>query len=109
MVRSAAILAFIAACAAFGIVVAMQDTVIRGDVMAAKILEQVRERGIDRVACDERIPVGPHGATFTCQVFGNDGSTARLAYTMGRSGAYTATLIDSTPPTGPARKRPSGW
>ena len=106
MVRSVAVLAFIGLAAAFGIYVAMQKTVIKGEVMAGNLLEQFREKGVSKIVCDERIPVGASGAKFTCEVQGDDGSTAHVEYTMDRAGNLSGNVLDST---GPTQRRPSGW
>ena len=106
MVRSAAVLAFVGLAAAIGIYVAMQKTVIKGEVMAGNLLEQFRSKGVSKIDCDERIPVGPDGAKFTCKVQADDGSTANVEYTMDRAGNLSGNVLDST---GPTERRPSGW
>ena len=98
MVRSFAAIVFIAAAAAAGIYVGTKKTVIRGEVMAANMLEQVKGKGVTKITCDEQIPVTNTGAVFTCHFHGNDGSTARFEYTMNRAGALSANLLDSTGP-----------
>ena len=112
---SLAALVFIAAAAAGGIYIGTQKTVIKGDVMAANMMEEVREKSgnaISKIVCDDRIPVGPSGAVFTCKFHGTDGSTAKFQYTMNRSGGLSANMLDSTGPS-LERERPEpgtdGW
>jgi hypothetical protein len=104
VVRSLAALVFIGAVAAGGIFLATKKTVIKGEVMAASLLEQVKKNGVAKIVCDESIPVTPKGAVFTCQAYGDDGSTARIEYTMNREGGLAANMLDST---GPTRERPA--
>lgn len=108
MLPSLAALLFIGAAAAAGVYVGTQKTVIKGEVMAGQMLDQVKEKGITKITCDDRIPVGPAGAVFTCRFHGNDGSTARFEYTMDRSGALSASLLDSTDPTVERPRPPPG-
>jgi hypothetical protein len=96
---SLAALLFIGAAAAAGVYVGTKPTVIKGDVMAADLLEQFKARGVAKITCDDRIPVTPTGAVFKCRVNGSDGSTAHVEYTMNRAGALSANLLDSTSPT----------
>ena len=96
---SIAALVFIAAAAGAGIYLGTQKTVIKGEVMAEHMLEQVREKGVSRIVCDDAIPVSPKGAVFECNFEGTDGSTARFQYTMNRSGGLSANLLNSTGPT----------
>jgi hypothetical protein len=98
VVRSFAALVFIGAAAAAGIYAGTKQTVISGDVMAANMLEQVKEKGVSKITCDEKIPVTTKGAIFKCHFHGNDGSTAQFEYTMDRAGALSANLLDSTGP-----------
>ncbi|MDQ3334313.1 MAG: hypothetical protein M4D80_04065 [Myxococcota bacterium] len=98
MVRSFATIVFIGVAAAAGIYVGTKKTVIAGEVMAANMLEQVKEKGVSKITCDEKIPVGIEGAVFKCDFNGNDGSTARFEYTMNRAGALSANLLESTGP-----------
>ena len=99
MVRSLAALVFIGAAAAAGIYVGTRKTVIKGEVMAENMMEQVKEKGVTKITCDEDIPVTSAGAVFQCRFEGNDGSTARFEYKMDRAGALSANLLDSTNPT----------
>ena len=93
---------FIGAAAAAGIYVGTKPTVIDGDVMAADLLEQHREKGLVRMTCDDQIPVTPDGATFECQAYGNDGSTALIRYKMNRAGGLSGDVVDATRPRPPA-------
>ena len=98
MVRSFAALVFIGAAAAAGIYVGTKQTVISGEVMAANMLEQVKEKGVSKITCDEKIPVTRTGAIFTCHFHRDDGATAQFEYKMDRAGTLSANLLDSTGP-----------
>jgi len=105
MVKSLAILGFIGATAAGAAVLATRPTVIDGKVMAADLLGMMQKRGISAVECDERIPIQQRGAVFQCTVRGDDGSTARVEYTMSRSSNLTARILDTTGPTTEAHEK----
>ena len=79
----------------------MKPTVIKGEVMAANMLEQATQKGfrVAKVTCDERIPITPTGAVFRCSYHGSDGSSERYEYKMDRAGALSASLLDSTKAT----------
>lgn len=98
MVPSLAALAFIGAAATAGIYLGTKLTVIDGDVMAADLARQHADRGITRMDCDDKIPVTPDGATFQCQAFANDGSTALIRFTMNREGGLSGDVVDATRP-----------
>ena len=96
MARSLATLTFIAAVASAALYLARRPTIASGRVMAADLLDSVKSRGITRMDCDPEIPIGITGAVFECKVNADDGSTARIQYTMNRAGGLAAQLIDST-------------
>ena len=97
---SIAAVVFIAAAAIAGIYTGTKQTVINGDAMAARMFEASRNKGITKVTCKDA-PITRDGVTYTCKLWGNDGSTAVFDYTWGRSGPKKdgARMIDSTPPT----------
>ncbi len=101
MVRTALAIAFIASAAITGIVVACRPTVIRGEVMAADLLGQLKDKNsnVAAVTCDPEIPLGRDGAVFTCTTTRTDGSSARAEYTMSRSGALTYKVFEPAPGT----------
>ena len=90
---------FIGAVTAGALIVATSRTVISGKVMAADLHVQLENKGITGVRCQDRIPIEHHGAVFECTIEANDGSTARIEYTMNRAGSLTAKLLDGTGPT----------
>ncbi len=111
MVRTLAALAFIAGTGTAAVVIAQKKTVIRGDVMAADLLQQLTPRGISEVSCDDA-PVEEKGATFICRVAATDGSRATVEYTMDRQGAITGKQLgdmsyDRGPAEAPVRPRDS--
>ncbi len=96
MVRTLAALVFIAGVGAAAVYISQKQTVIRGSVMAADLLAQLKERGITEVACDDA-PVDDNGAVFICRVAASDGSRATIEYTMNREGAINGKQLgDST-------------
>lgn len=95
-------LAFIGICAAFGIYVAMQPTVIKGKAMAAMMLDLVDRTKIANIECDERIPVGKHGATFHCTLHTTTGARPRFQYSIDRAFKFTEKPAAEI-------ERPSGW
>jgi hypothetical protein len=105
--RTLAALAFIAGVAALAAYLAQRPTVADGEVMAADLLEQLRERSITAVTCDREIPIGPRGAVFECTATASDGSTARIEYTMGRDGALAGKILDAAGPLPPPSQPPS--
>jgi hypothetical protein len=93
---------FIAAIGGTAAFVARRPTVVRGEVLAADVLEAVRDQGITEVRCDEEVPVTWHGATLACHVAAADGSTAVIRYQIDRGGGLSAKVVDGTRPH-PAR------
>lgn len=100
---------FIAGLATIGVAVGLRPTVADGRIVAGDMLEQLGGRGITGIDCAREIPIGVRGAVFECAVTADDGSTARIEYTMNREGAYSARVVDSTAPThAPPRREPGG-
>jgi hypothetical protein len=89
---------FIGGVAAVGILVGTRPTVADGKVIADTIVKSSKKHELT-VACDDRIPIGVDGARFRCSIAADDGSTARIEYTMNRAGAYSADVLSSTGPT----------
>jgi len=92
-------MSFIGAVGAGAVALATSRTVISGEVMAADLHAQLAPKGITAVRCQDRIPIEQHGAVFECTIEANDGSTARIEYTMDRAGSLAAKLLDGTAPT----------
>ena len=90
---------FIGAVGAGALIIGFSRTVISGKVMAADLHKQLESKGITGVRCQDRIPIENHGAVFECTIEANDGSTARIEYTMNRAGSLAAKLLDGTGPT----------
>jgi hypothetical protein len=100
MGKSLVILGFIGAAAAAATLLATRPTVIDGKVMAADLLPGMQAHGFTgTVKCDDRIPIEREGAVFECTLSGDDGSTARIEYTLTRSQQMSARVVDSTGPT----------
>lgn len=92
MVRTLATLVFIAGVGGGAAYFSQRKTVIKGSVMAADLLEQLKERGITEMTCDDA-PIEKHGAVIRCRVAANDGSRATIEYTMSRDGAINGTQV----------------
>ena len=102
--RTLAVLAFIAGVAVAAIALAGRTTIADGRVMAVDLLDQLREHGVQRMACDREIPIGRHGAVFTCRATLDTGATQIIEYTMDRAGGLSASLAAS--PAKPAAPAP---
>ncbi len=85
-----ATIGFIAAVAVLAIVVGTRTTQISGRVMAARIHEQLPDRDLLRVECEDKIPVRRHGARFVCTHVGNRGNRLEVEYEMSREGSLRA-------------------
>ncbi len=99
MGNTVAILAFIGAAGTAAVVLSPKRTVIDGEVMAGDLVKQLSKQGITDVTCDREIPVSLVGAVFQCKVSGNDGSTARVEYTIDRHQQLSGKVLDGTGPT----------
>lgn len=95
MVRTLAAIVFIAGVGGGAAYLFQKKTVIRGDVMAAELLEHLRSKGIDEITCDDS-PVTDKGAVFICRVAATDGSRATIEYTMDRDGNTAGKQLGDT-------------
>lgn len=94
VVRSLAVIGFVAVVAAGALMLARQPTIARGHVLEAELLEQLRAHGVTAMSCDREVPIGRHGAAFTCVATMAEGGTQTVAYTMDREGSLTASVKD---------------
>jgi hypothetical protein len=95
--KTYATVGFITVVAVVAIVVGTRPTVMRGHVIAGKILESLKSQGehrIERIECDDEIPIRFSGAKFECTVFGG-GDSLDVAYEMARDGSLVATPLVS--------------
>jgi hypothetical protein len=95
VVKTYATVGFISVVVIGAIVIGTRTTVMRGDVIAAKLLENLKESGeqrIERIECDDEIPIGYSGAKFECTVFGG-GDSMDVEYEMARDGSLVATPL----------------
>jgi hypothetical protein len=76
------------------VVVGTRSTVIDGRVMAGRLFEQLKaqEPGYEAVDCDDEIPIGHHGARFSCTLHAN-GEAMDVEYEMSRDGSMLATPL----------------
>ncbi|MDX2091683.1 MAG: hypothetical protein SFX73_27730 [Kofleriaceae bacterium] len=89
MVKTAATIAFIAASAGAAVYFAQRETIARGDVIEADLMKLLESRGITKVDCDDRIPIGRSGASFHCRVE-QLGGGSRIRFRMDREGRISA-------------------
>ena len=85
---------FIVVVLSLAIFVGTRPTVMRGHVIAAKLLEtlQPQDNRIERIECDDEIPIGFSGATFGCTLFGG-GDSLDVEYRMDREGSLVGTPL----------------
>jgi hypothetical protein len=87
MLRSVGVIVFIAIVAATGVYFAQRPTVARGHVLAAELVKS--NPGVKSLECDERIPIGMTGATFTCRLEMKNGEAGHVKFAMDRHGSMT--------------------
>ena len=92
-------LGFICAVAAAALYLAQRPTVLKGSVMAADMLERLKDKAKHVAITCQDVPIGVAGATFECRIVAHDGSTATYRYHLDRDGRMTSDLLASTPPT----------
>jgi hypothetical protein len=88
--RTLAALVFIAGVAAVAVGLARTPTVADGRMVAAELLEAARKDGVVAMECDPAIPIGVHGAAFTCVATLAAGGTQVVDYTYKPDGQYEA-------------------
>ena len=103
--RSLAVIAFIAIVAATGIYFAQRPTVARGSVIAADLAQS--NPAVQSIECDDEIPIGHAGATFSCRFEMKTGEAGQLTFTMDRAGNYTGKAPTSPEPK--IRKSGDPW
>jgi hypothetical protein len=99
--RTGLALLFVATVAGGAAYVAQRPTVADGKVLAADLLDAIRDQGITEVTCDDEAPVGWSGMEFRCHVAAKDGSTAVVRYTVDCAGSFKGKVEDGTRPTRP--------
>lgn len=103
MVRTFAVLAFIAGVGGAAVYVANRPTVARGDVLAADLMES-NAKILKSLDCDPEIPVGVDGARFWCRAQFRIGAVKRLEFKMDRAGGIKQIgEEDGAPSDTPAR------
>jgi hypothetical protein len=95
-VKSLLAIVFIAGVAGGAIMLATKKTHIRGEVMAASMMDAVAAKGIIKIDCDPDIPITNVGAVFDCTFAHRDGSTAKFHYVMNRAGKLDQKYFDSS-------------
>ncbi len=94
MVKTYVAIAFISLVGVLAIVVGTRPTVASGHVMAADLMDQLERQDdrLERVDCDEEIPITESGAVFQCSLYSAD-EQLDVEYTMGRDGSMYATPL----------------
>ena len=92
-------LGFICAVAAAALYLAQRPTVLKGSVMAADMLERLKDKAKHVAITCQDVPIGVAGATFECRIVADDGSTATYKFHLDRDGRTTSDLVASTPAT----------
>lgn len=85
MVRSLAVVVFIAGVGAAAIYVGLRPTLARGAIVGADLIE-ANKATVKAMACDDSIEIGVDGARFACRADFIDGSSLRLEFQMDRAG-----------------------
>src|SRR5215510_2158458 len=87
--RSLAVIVFIAIVGATGIYFANRPTVARGRVIAADLLQA--SPALRSLECDDAVPIGVAGATFSCRYETKDGERGLVELNYNREGQINAT------------------
>ena len=83
--RSLVVVAFIALVAGLALYLFQRPTVARGEVVAADLLSS-NPKILTQLHCDDEIPIGVNGATFTCVAQFKLGAIRRLTFELTRAG-----------------------
>lgn len=97
-VRSLLVVVFVCAAAAMAGYLAQHPTVARGEVLAASLLE-ANAKLVGSITCDQEVPLGLDGATFSCMVIGKSGGAERDEFHIDRTGTIRrlGTATEHTP------------
>jgi hypothetical protein len=85
VLRSLAVLAFIAAVATGALYAAQRKTIARGSVLAADIVA-ANPTTLRAMQCEDGVEIGVNGATFSCHAEFKNGLVEELELTMDRAG-----------------------
>jgi hypothetical protein len=104
MGRSAAVILFIGAVAAVALYCAQRPTIAHGDAIAAQLVEA--NPLLERLDCDDRIPIGVEGALFACHAHFKNGDQADYRLKLDREGHFDV-VDQSNQKAGPRIKKTS--
>ena len=85
MLRSLAVLAFIAVVAAGALYAAQRKTLARGSVLAADIVA-ANPATLRAMQCDDHVEIGVSGAAFSCRAEFKNGLVEQVRFTMDSEG-----------------------
>jgi hypothetical protein len=107
MGRSAGVILFIGAVAAIALYCARRPTVARGDAIADQLIEA--NPLLQRLDCDDRIPIGMDGARFSCHARFKNGDECDYRFTLDREGRFDVLDQTSLKPAPRIKKTSDPW
>ena len=105
--RTVAVILFIAVAAAAGLYSAQRPTVARGDALAAMIVTS--NPLLERLECDDKVPIGQAGATFGCKAIFKNGDEAAYTFGLDRAGRISVVDRGATKTTPRIKKTSDPW
>jgi hypothetical protein len=93
--KTYAVVGFIAVVAIVALYTGTRRTVIRGHVIAAQLHESLKSQGedrVERIECDDEIPIGFAGAKFECTLHLVT-HAVDVEYEMARDGSLVASPL----------------
>ena len=93
VVRSAAVIVFIAIVAAVALFCAQKRTVARGSALASTLMEVTP--ALKAMKCDDEVPIRRDGARFACRAEFKNGDVVDYQFAMSREG--TIKVVDHGP------------
>ena len=96
-VRTVLAVLFVAVMAGVAVYLARRPTIARGEVFAARMLDNLQGKHVARVTCDDAIPIDHHGAVFHCEIAADDGEAGRIEVTLDRAGSADVKILDQAP------------
>ena len=87
--RSLSVFLFVAAIGAAAAYCAQKKTVARGDALAAELMDT--NKLIQKMDCDDKVPIGIDGAKFGCKVTFKNGDVVDYKFKIDREANIIAT------------------
>ncbi len=105
--RTVAVILFIAVAAAAALYCAQRPTVARGSVLAEELV--TANPLLERLECDDRVPIGLAGATFGCTAFFKNGDEAAYTFGLDRAGRINVVEQGETKTRPTIKKTSDPW